>query len=359
METLGFLWISFSMALRFLEVFTVRFHPLPERQPSLPSSLKQQIASDTVCRERQRNTQTSLFHQTSPFRSRGLMVCGGIIINDRPKLHILEQDSATARKYMDDIFENQFKLLTGVEKDTFIKKASNSTRLDQNFGEVYDIRKKNFKTVIYTTVGYIAKKYVETYTVESPGGPSKLTSRAKRTIVRSTTNKPMTSAQNIANELLSSCNVSVSAQTVGNVVNSDGLKARTPRTKPYFSEYSKNLEKNKRDLEPQNVLPTLKHGGKNVLVWGCVAHNGAGNLAFIDSKMNALDYMDVLRHNLIDSAKKLSMRNTFIFQREIDPKHTAIVTKTGLHYHAPRRLETPPQSQDLNPIKKIMVAFGH
>ncbi|GFW50283.1 hypothetical protein TNCV_4696991 [Trichonephila clavipes] len=59
-----------------------------------------------------------------------------------------------------------------------------------------------------------------------PGGPSKLISRAKRMIVRLATNKPMTSAQNIANELLSSCNVSVSAQTVRNVLHSTGLKAR-------------------------------------------------------------------------------------------------------------------------------------
>ncbi|GFV81342.1 hypothetical protein TNCV_4773681 [Trichonephila clavipes] len=98
----------------------------------------------------------------------------------------------------------------------------------------------------------------------------------------------MTSAQNIANELESSCNVSVSAQTVRNVLHSAGLKARTPRKKPY-----------------------------------------------------------------INSAKKLSMENTFIFQQDDDLKHTAIVTKTRLLYHAPRRLETPPQSPDLNPIENL------
>ncbi|GFS65545.1 hypothetical protein TNCV_2469281 [Trichonephila clavipes] len=50
MESLGFFSTRFSMAFRFLEVFTVRFRPLPGRRPSLPSSLKRQIASDTVCR---------------------------------------------------------------------------------------------------------------------------------------------------------------------------------------------------------------------------------------------------------------------------------------------------------------------
>ncbi|GFV83078.1 tc1-like transposase protein [Trichonephila clavipes] len=72
------------------------------------------------------------------------------------------------------------------------------------------------------------------------------------------------------------------------------------------------------------------------MVWGCLALNGAGNLAFTDNKMNALAYIDVLRHNLLDSAKKLSMENTLIFQEANDPKHTAMVTKTWLLYHAPR-----------------------
>ncbi|GFV41925.1 transposable element Tcb2 transposase [Trichonephila clavipes] len=104
--------------------------------------------------------------------------------------------------------------------------------------------------------------------------------------------------------------------------------------------------KNKTALEPKNVLPTVKHGGGNVMVWRCVANNGVGNLAFIDNKMNYLAYIDMLRHNLLDSAKKLSMELN-------DPKHTATVTKTWLLYHAPRRLQTPPQSPDLNPIENL------
>ncbi|GFY36876.1 tc1-like transposase protein [Trichonephila clavipes] len=89
------------------------------------------------------------------------------------------------------------------------------------------------------------------------------------------------------------------------------------------------------------------------MVGGCTAHNGAGNLAFIDNKMNDLAYIDVLRHKLLDSVKKLSMENTFIFQQDNDPKHTTIVTKTWLLYQAPRRLEPPPQSPDLNPMENL------
>ncbi|GFX19010.1 paired domain-containing protein [Trichonephila clavipes] len=108
---------------------------------------------------------------------------------------------------------------------------------ENSFWEIGNVFKPSFKTV-----GYIVKKYLEPGSVENkpkPGGPSKLTSRAKRMIVRSATNRPMTSAQNIANELLSLCNVSVSAQTVRNVLHSAGLKARTPRKKPYISEVNR------------------------------------------------------------------------------------------------------------------------
>ncbi|GFV57190.1 paired domain-containing protein [Trichonephila clavipes] len=99
-----------------------------------------------------------------------------------------------------------------------------------------------FLKLSFTTVGYIVKKYLEIGSVENklrPGGPSKLTSRAKRMIVRSATNKPIPLAENTVNELLSSCNVSVSAQTVRNGLHSAGLKARTPRKKPYISEVTR------------------------------------------------------------------------------------------------------------------------
>ncbi|GFW91858.1 uncharacterized protein TNCV_4080181 [Trichonephila clavipes] len=173
----------------------------------------------------------------------------------------------------------------------------------KSFREIGKILKLSF-----TTVGYIVKKYLETGRVENkprPGGPSKLTSRAKRMIV------------------------------------SAGLKARTPKKKPYISEVNKKrlLEfamkyKNKPNdfwkkvvFSDKSKFDIFISPGENVMVWRCVAHNGAGNLAFIENRMNALAYIDVLRHNLLDSAKKLSMENSFIFQQVNDPKHTAIVTK--------------------------------
>ncbi|GFT46623.1 transposable element Tcb1 transposase [Trichonephila clavipes] len=131
---------------------------------------------------------------------------------------------------------------------------------------------KIYKTVIYNHWLH-RKKYLETGSVENkprPGGPSKLTPRAKRMIVRSATNKPMTSAQNISNELLS-CNVSVSAQTVRNLVHSAGLKAKTPRYKPYISEVNR-----KRRLEF-----AMKYKNKPMDFWKKVIFSDESNFEIL------------------------------------------------------------------------------
>ena len=35
-------------------------------------------------------------------------------------------------------------------------------------------------------------------------------------------------------------------------------------------------------LTPNNIKPTVKHGGGNEMVWGCMVTNGVKNLVFID-----------------------------------------------------------------------------
>ncbi|KAF8785623.1 hypothetical protein HNY73_011140 [Argiope bruennichi] len=87
----------------------------------------------------------------------------------------------------------------------------------------------------FTTIGYIVRKYKNTGRVENerrPGSPSKLTSRNKRSIVKAAIRKPQISAQKIADGLLASSNIRVTAQTIRNVLHSAGLKGRTPRKKP-------------------------------------------------------------------------------------------------------------------------------
>ncbi len=47
------------------------------------------------------------------------------------------------------------------------------------------------------------------------------------------------------------------------------------------------------------VLPTVKHGGGSVMVWGCMSAAGTGELQFIEGTMNANMYCDILKQSMI------------------------------------------------------------
>lgn len=65
------------------------------------------------------------------------------------------------------------------------------------------------------------------------------------------------------------------------------------------------------ELNQKNIIPTVKHGGGHVMVWGCMSYHGVGNLVFIDGNMNADVYIDVLRNNLLTSATKMGIDGKF------------------------------------------------
>ncbi len=49
------------------------------------------------------------------------------------------------------------------------------------------------------------------------------------------------------------------------------------------------------------VLPTVKHGGGCVMVWGCMSAAGTGELQFIEGTMNANIYCDIMKQSMIPS----------------------------------------------------------
>ena len=63
------------------------------------------------------------------------------------------------------------------------------------------------------------------------------------------------------------------------------------------------------------------------MIWG-MSWKGVGKLTFIDEKMDASMYCEILKANLRPSTKKLRIGNDFILQQDNDPKHTAKKTYT-------------------------------
>ena len=76
------------------------------------------------------------------------------------------------------------------------------------------------------------------------------------------------------------------------------------------------------------VMPTVKHGGGNVMVWGCMSAAGVGKLHFTEGNMNSNMYYEILQQSMIPSLQKLGCRA--VFQHDNDSKYTSKMTTTLL-----------------------------
>ena len=105
--------------------------------------------------------------------------------------------------------------------------------------------------------------------------------------------------------------------------------------------------------DSKNTIPTVKHGGGNIMLWGCFSAKGTGQLHRITGTMDGAMYRQILGENLLPSARALKMGRGWVFQHDNDPKHTAKATKEWLKKKHIKVLELPSQSPDLNPIENL------
>ncbi len=114
------------------------------------------------------------------------------------------------------------------------------------------------------------------------------------------------------------------------------------------------MDRQENGKDPRRVKQTVKFGGGNLMMWGCMGWEGVGYATRIEGKMDAQLYTDILDDELLKSSEwfKLNVEDVY-FQQDNDPKHTSKMAKKWFENQEFKVLVWPAQLSDLNPIEHL------
>lgn len=195
------------------------------------------------------------------------------------------------------------------------------------------------------------------------GCPSKLSDRDRRRLVHEIESGKVDNAIQATQLINSVHSTPISAQTVRNALKKEDMRAVVKTKRPLlkaahrkarlaFAHKYKNWtiddwkmvlwsdetkinkigsdgrvyvwKKRGEPLSDRTTTTTVKHGGGNIMVWGCMGWEGVGVLSEVEGIMDKHQYVDILSQGVPESRQKLGLSGEdFYFQQDNDPKHTS------------------------------------
>lgn len=101
------------------------------------------------------------------------------------------------------------------------------------------------------------------------------------------------------------------------------------------------------------VAPPNRSGRFSVNVWAWMCAQGAGVAWQIEGRLNSQSYLDILENVMLPSVSQTYPNNTFTFQQDNNPVHTARVITQWITNRNVEILPWPSRSPDLNPIENV------